>query len=59
MIKNGYCGNWGFIFAWNLDVIFLGIPNFKIFRFRKKFFLKFEFQGFIEKCVACFLVYLF
>ena len=38
-VKNGYCGNWGFIFPWDLGVIFLGIPIFKILRFRKiKFF---------------------
>ena len=32
--------NWGFIFAWDLGVIFLGIPSFKILRFRKKIFFQ-------------------
>ena len=31
--------NGGFIIAWNLGVIFLGIPGFKIWRFQKKKFL--------------------
>ena len=53
----GDYGNDGFIFAWNLGVIFLGIPSFKILRLQKKFNLKF-YCG-IEKCVGCFLVYLF
>ena len=55
----GYYGNDGFIFAWDLGVIFLGIPSFKILRLQKKLFLKFGFYGVIEKCVGCFLVYLF
>ena len=58
IVKNGNCRNWGFIFAWDLGVIFLGIPNLKIFGFWKNNFFKFRFQGFIEKCVGCFLVYL-
>ena len=29
-------------FAWDLGVIFLGIPSFKILRFRKSFFLKIQ-----------------
>ena len=59
MGKNGYCGNDGFIFAWDLVVIFLGILNFKILRFRIFFFFKLGLKGVIEKCVGCFLVYLF
>ena len=57
----GIAGTGVLFFAWNLGVIFLGILNFKILRFRRKkiFFFKFKFQGFIEKCVGCFLVYLF
>ena len=38
IVKNGYCGNDGFIFALDLGVNFLGLPNFKILRFRKKKF---------------------
>ena len=30
IVKNRYSGNGGFIFAWDLRVIFLGIPSFKI-----------------------------
>ena len=30
MVKNWYCRNDGFIFTWNLGVIFLGIPNWAI-----------------------------
>ena len=39
MVKNGYCGNDGFIFAWDLGVILLGIPNWEIGGFfLKKYF---------------------
>ena len=30
IVKSGYCGNWGFIFAWDLGVIFLAYWVFKI-----------------------------
>ena len=39
--------------------IFLGIPIFQDLRFRKKFFLKIQILGIIEKCIGCFLVYPF
>ena len=58
MVKKGYCGNDGFIFAWDLGVSFLGILNFKILRFRI-FFFNLGLKGVIEKFVGCFLVYLF
>ena len=35
MVKNGYYGNDGFIFAWDLGVMFLGIPNWLIDEFFK------------------------
>ena len=60
IVKNGFCGNDGFIFAWDLGVIFLGIPIFKIFRFLELFFFfNLGLKDVIEKCVGCFLVYLF
>ena len=40
----GYYGNDGFIFAWDLGAIFLGIPSFKILRFQRKFFLNLGFK---------------
>ena len=56
MVKNGYYGNDGFIFCLRFRRHFLGIPNWVIDElFKKKFGLK----GVIEKCVDCFLVYLF
>ena len=49
----------GFYFLLEIQASFvIGIPNFKILGFRKIFFFKFGFQGFIEKYVGCFLVYL-
>ena len=54
----GYCRN-GFIFAWDLGAIFLGILNFKIFGFREKKFFNLGLTGVIKKYVGCFLVYLF
>ena len=39
MVKKGYCGNDGFIFAWDLGVSFLGILNFNILRFRHFFLI--------------------
>ena len=38
MVKNGYCGNDGFIFAWDLGVIFLSVPNWEIGGFSKNIF---------------------
>ena len=38
IVKNGYCGNDGFIFAWDLGVIFSGIPNLVIGQFLNFFF---------------------
>ena len=61
--KKGYYGNESFIFAWNLGVIFLGTPNWVITKLflQNYWFLQnfFDFEGFIEKCVGCFVVYLF
>ena len=59
IVKNGYCGNDGFIFAWVLGVIFLCVLNFKILRFPKNYFFNLGIKCVIEKCVGCFLVYLF
>ena len=60
MTKNGYYGNDGFIFAWDLGVIFLGIWNWVVGGFLKIFFFfNLGLKGVIEKCVSCFLVYLF
>ena len=61
MIKNGYCENDDFIFAWDLGVNFLVVPNWEIGWFSEKcfFFFNFGVKGVIEKCVGCFLVYLF
>ena len=59
IVKNGYCENDGVIFTWDLGVIFLCVLNFKILRFGNFFFLVLGLKDVIEKCVACFLVYLF
>ena len=56
IVKNGYCGNEGINFAWDLGAIFLGIPDWVIGWFLKK---NFGLEGVMEKCVGCFLVYLF
>ena len=62
MVKNGYCRNDGFISAWDLGVIFLGIPKWVFGGFLEIFF---GLKGVdwkmwkMEKCVDCFLVYLF
>ena len=47
----GYDGNDGFIFAWDLGVIFLRVPNWLIGRFSKNFL---GLKGVMEKCVGCF-----
>ena len=60
MVKNGYYKNEGLNLAWDLGVNFLGIRNWVIDGFFKKIFLfNFGLKGVTEKCVACFLVYLF
>ena len=59
MVKNGYCGNDGFIFAWDLGINFLCIPNWVIDGFLKFFCFNFGLKGIIEKFVGCFLAYLF
>ena len=56
MVKNGYCKNKILFFAWDLGIVFLGIPIFWDLRFQNKNFL---ILGIIEKCIGCFLVYLF
>ena len=55
----GYYGSDGFIFAWDLDVSFLGIAIGWLTSFKRLFFLNFGLKGVIETCVGCFLVYLF
>ena len=55
----GYYGNGGLNFAWDLGVIFLGVPAWVIGGFSKNVFLNFGLPGVIEKYVGCFLVYLF
>ena len=52
-----YYGNDGFIFAWDLGVIFLGIPNWVLTGFFNFLFFSFGLKGVMEKCVGCFLVY--
>ena len=46
-------------FAWDLGVIFLGVPNCAICGLLKTIFFYFGLKGVMEKCVGCFLVYLF
>ena len=48
-----YYGNRGFIFAWDLGVIFLCVQNFKISRFRKKK-INLGLKSVIEKCIYLF-----
>ena len=50
VLKNGCHRNDGFIFPWDLGVIFLGILTFKILRFQKNFFLNLGLKGVIEIC---------
>ena len=45
---------WGFIFTWDLGVIFLGIPSFKILRFRKKLFFQIQILRFHRKMYKLF-----
>ena len=58
-MEMGYYGNDGFIVGWDIDVIFLGVPNWVIDGFFKKIFFNFGLKGVMEKCVFFFLVYLF
>ena len=53
IIKIGF-----YFFPWDLGLIFLGISTFQDlkFRFFKK---KVQILGITEKCIGCFLVYLF
>ena len=48
MVKKGDYGNDGLSLAWDLGIIFLGIPNFAICNLGLK--------GVIEKYEGCFLV---
>ena len=59
MVKNGYYGNGGLRFAWDLGIIFLGIPNHAIDGFLKKILFNFGLKSVLEKRMVCFLVYLF
>ena len=54
-----YSGNGGLNFAWDLGAIFSGIPNLVMSGISKKYFFNFGLKGAVEKCVGCFLVYLF
>ena len=56
--KKGYYGNKSLSLAWDLDVIFLGIPNLWLDGV-KKIILGFGSKGVMEKCVSCFIVYPF
>ena len=51
-----YYGNDDFMFAWDLGVIFLSVLNCAIGGFSNNFL---GLKGVMEKCVGCFLVYLF
>ena len=59
MVRKRYYENGGLNLAWDLGVIFLAIPNFANFEFWKHFFFNIGLKGVIEKCVGCFLLYLF
>ena len=56
MVKNGYYEDDGFIFSWDLGVIFLGIPNRMIDGVFYYFFFNFGLKVVMEKCLGCFLV---
>ena len=57
MVKNEYYGNKCLSLAWDLSVIFLGVPNLRFDEVKKNW--SFGSKGVIEKCESCFLVYLF
>ena len=59
MAKKGYYENEGLSLAWDLGVIFLGVPNLWFGGVKKIFFSDFRLEGAMEKCVGCFLVYPF
>ena len=42
MVKNGYYENDGSSLAWDLDVIFLGVPNLWLVEAKKCFFFLFR-----------------
>ena len=42
IVKKWVLWEWVSFFAWDVGVIFLGIPSFKILRFWKSFFLKIQ-----------------
>ena len=50
---------WWFYFYLGFRRHFLGVPNWVIGGFLNIFFLNLGFTGVMEKCVGCFLVYLF
>ena len=59
-MEMGYYGNDDFIVGWDIDVIFLGVPNWVIDGLFKKIFFNFGLKGVMEKCVffslyTCFL----
>ena len=54
----GYYRNGFFTFAWDLDIIFLCIPNFPISKVKKNI-RSFGSKDVVEICVGCFLVYSF
>ena len=59
MFKNGYYGNGGLIFAWDLGASYLGVPNLRFRGLKKVLFLILGLKGAKEKRVGCLLVYLF
>ena len=61
-VKNSYRGvlwEWWFYFCLGFRRHCFRHTNFKILKFRFSFFLNLGLKGVIEKCVGCFLVYLF
>ena len=58
-LKIGVTGIWGLNLAWDLGVIFGAYQIGWLADFLKKVFFNFGLKAVIEKCVGCFLVYLF
>ena len=52
-------GNGYLMFAWDLGVTFLGVPNAPVSWGKKKNFKDFGSRGVMEICICCFLVYPF
>ena len=52
MVKNGYCRNDGFIFAWDLGVIFFRHTKFGDWPVFKTLFFNFSFQGVMKKVLV-------